>query len=134
MSYARLVDESVEVEGGVEGGHVPAARCHQCETVFLQDDSLFCHKCGAPRRKDDDDMFDRLFASNVEERVYPAGAQVMARGEKGTEMLLVVNGRLAVYMDLADRDPVTELTQGQVCGEGALVEQDNVRTANVVAK
>jgi CRP-like cAMP-binding protein len=136
MSYAKLeLGESVEVEGGAKGGvHLPAARCHRCKNVFLHDDSLFCRKCGAPRPEDDDDMFDRLFASDVEERVYPAGAQVMVRGEKGTEMLLVVRGRLAVYMDLADKVPVTELTQGQVCGEGALVEKDSVRTANVVAK
>ena len=69
--------------------------------------------------------------SRMTERGFPAEQPLMARGEPGLEMYFILEGELAVHLDL-ESPPVATLTEGDIVGEGALLVED-VRAAHVVA-
>jgi CRP/FNR family cyclic AMP-dependent transcriptional regulator len=63
-------------------------------------------------------------------RKYPAGGQIVTKGEKGIGFYLVLDGQLEVR---ANGRSVAELKAGDFFGEMALFEEQD-RTADVVAK
>ena len=69
--------------------------------------------------------------SCLTERSFSEGEVLMTRGEPGTEMYFLLEGELAVHLDM-DAPPVAKLTAGDIVGEGALLS-DDVRSAHVVA-
>ena len=69
--------------------------------------------------------------SRMTERGFPAEQPLMTRGEPGLEMYFILEGELAVHLDL-ESPPVATLTEGDIVGEGALLSED-VRAAHVVA-
>ena len=69
--------------------------------------------------------------SCLTERSFSEGEVLMTRGERGDEMYFLLEGELAVHLDM-DAPPVAKLSAGDIVGEGALLSE-NVRAAHVVA-
>jgi CRP-like cAMP-binding protein len=75
-----------------------------------------------------------LLISMLVERPFETGATVVAQGEPGHSLFIVVSGRLAVSQrgDSGSVIPVTGLEPGDFFGEMTLIEMQN-RSATVVA-
>ncbi len=88
------------------------------------------------------DLFSRMSARQVARlarlatrRSFPAGTQILRRGDTGVALYLICEGRVRVTVNRDDDETDTvlgELGSGQVFGEMALIDE-GPRSANVTA-
>eukprot|EP01049_Picozoa_sp_SAG25_P000085 SAG25_NODE_3_length_30426_cov_8.268210_14_plen_460_part_00 len=80
--------------------------------------------------KEDPVMCDELF-KRMTGRSFAAGETLMSRGDPGVEMFYITHGEVGVHLD-PSAPAVATLVAGDICGEGALLN-DEPRAAHVLA-
>jgi CRP-like cAMP-binding protein len=73
----------------------------------------------------------QIFARAENARTFASGTKIVTQGESGDEMFVVLEGTVDVL--IGDR-VLLSLGPGEILGEMALVEDDHLRHADVVAK